>query len=191
LIITISKAADRMFATPFSGPHILFDMEDKERHLAVFVYGTLKRGHANHRQLCGGYVDAQPAQVWGRLYQLARQGYPKLVVPEQSIIWRATGTVVTDLQQFATLKEELAGAESTNQPAGWSLIDGELLTFDDPVRRLAAFDALETFQPDGSGEYVRVVVRCASPAAQLVWTYVAPPGWSAGENPPLGSVWNG
>jgi gamma-glutamylcyclotransferase (GGCT)/AIG2-like uncharacterized protein YtfP len=43
-----------------------------ESHLPLFVYGTLRRGHENHRYLEGRYVRAIPAELRGyaRLHAL-------------------------------------------------------------------------------------------------------------------------
>ena len=36
--------------------------------IRLFVYGTLKRGQANHPRFCANATDIVPAVTWGRLY---------------------------------------------------------------------------------------------------------------------------
>jgi hypothetical protein len=54
--------------------------------ISIFVYGTLKRGYANHDRFCHNAIDIQPATVLGRLYDLG--AYPALEVPDESILAR-------------------------------------------------------------------------------------------------------
>lgn len=46
----------------------------------LFIYGTLRRGHAMHR-LLDGCVPHAPGRIGGRLYAVA--GYPGLVLSDQ------------------------------------------------------------------------------------------------------------
>lgn len=140
--------------------------------LQLFVYGTLKRGYENHRKFCDGYLEVKPAQVHGRLYLLVDRGYPILDVAPGQIAMHGSASIASDLR----LSEEIAATKRHNHaiPGIDELIEGEILTFSDAVPRLRAFDELESFYPDGGGEYLRVLIWTAPPDPQLVWTYIAP-----------------
>lgn len=56
--------------------------------------------------------------------------------------------------------------------AGWDIVQGELMTFDDPVIRLPALDRLEGYVPGERGLYERVLITVdtdGEPA--LAWAY--------------------
>src|SRR5277367_464417 len=140
--------------------------------ISVFVYGTLKRGQRNHGRYCQGAVSIEPARALGRLYQLP-QGYPMLDVPPASLL--AVGS--TDAVADARRQYEPSDPTATPTLAleDWLLVQGEIITFDDPVERLIALDRLEAYLPSNcSGEYWRVLVRLIEPAGALAWTYIAP-----------------
>ena len=133
----------------------------------MFVYGTLKRGHANHDLFCRGYLGVEEASVRGRLYDLPL-GYPALVVPEEDV--RAIGTAdpAGDVSEQRRLNR--AAVRRADDPR----VHGELFTFDDPEARLPALDRLEGFDPDGPSPYRRVLIpaETAGGAGVLVWAYV-------------------
>lgn len=141
--------------------------------LRLFVYGTLKRGQRNHGRYCQGLTRARAARVLGRLYNLPA-GYPMLAVPPESVLACGTADLAADLG----LQDATYGAADSPAAAGttWSLIEGELFEFADPLPALRACDALEEFEPGGGGTYDRVLLRLAEPAGLVVWTYVAPGG---------------
>ena len=147
-----------------------------DSHLRLFVYGTLKRGFGNHRRLCRGLVRAEAAEIRGKLYDLPA-GYPALVIPEASIL--AVGTSqphadVTLLSRFET--QPLVPPYADNAAGGhggWGRVEGEILTFSDPVY-LRAFDRLENFLPGRRSHYQRVLARVSTRRNRVVpaWLYV-------------------
>ncbi len=139
----------------------------------VFVYGTLKRGGRYHAAYCRGVESIADATVVGRLFALPA-GYPMLVVPEASILARASGQAETDLAKMAAIQaSDVQGPHLFEPP--WRAIRGELLRFADPGV-LVRLDRLEEFIPGGGGLYERVIVATLGPQGQAVWTYVAPGG---------------
>jgi gamma-glutamylcyclotransferase (GGCT)/AIG2-like uncharacterized protein YtfP len=140
----------------------------------LFVYGTLKQGERNFAQFCHGVLAIEPARVLGRLYDLP-YGYPMLQVPPEHVL--AIGTC--DYLRDAALPELLHDPHAPLPPpvAGdWELISGEIHTYDDPAKRMAAMDPLENFRPGGDSLYHRVVLRLQPPHNRLIWTYVAADG---------------
>lgn len=140
--------------------------------LDVFVYGTLKRGQRNHERFCRGALAVREATVRGRLYDLPF-GYPALVVPKEDV--RATGT--GDYLLDARARSHSQTGPQKDFP-DWDVVHGELLTFDDPGKRLPALDALEGFRPGERGFYSRVLVPATLTEAGVAieaWTYVADP----------------
>jgi gamma-glutamylcyclotransferase (GGCT)/AIG2-like uncharacterized protein YtfP len=136
--------------------------------LDVFVYGTLKRDQRNHERFCRGALAMREATVPGRLYDLPF-GFPALVVPKEAV--QATGT--TDYLFDARASSHAQTGPQEVSPA-WDIVYGELLTFDDPKKRLPDLDALEGFRPDEGGFYRRVLVPATLAGAStnvLAWTY--------------------
>lgn len=155
-----------------------------DQPLRIFVYGTLMRDWWNHPRYCEGYLDAQEAEVLGRLYQLP-QGYPMLTVPEEAQLAAGTASAHADvatqarLDRVLALHPDLGGAIAL--PDAWRPIHGELLTFTDPATRLRALDRLEGFLPGASSMYLRVLVPvmlAGSDVPRAAWAYVAPPAGS-------------
>jgi gamma-glutamylcyclotransferase (GGCT)/AIG2-like uncharacterized protein YtfP len=149
----------------------------RDSQLCLFVYGTLKRGFGNHRRLCQGLVSAEPAQIRGKLYDLPA-GYPALVIPEASILALGTAQPRADV----ALQSQFDGqplvpsyaANAAGGHGGWGRVEGEVLTFSDPVC-LRAFDRLENFLPGRRSHYQRVLARVStrrSRAAVVAWLYV-------------------
>jgi len=152
------------------------------RPIRLFVYGTLKRGQANHARFCANATDIVPAVTWGRLYALDL-GFPALEVPPALILAHGTDDPLADAAAQGRRPE--IGFE---RPDGdWDLVAGELMTFADPVRDLPAIDRLEGFRPGGYCLYRRVLVpiQCGSrtvPAwsydgAALSGRWARAPGW--------------
>jgi gamma-glutamylcyclotransferase (GGCT)/AIG2-like uncharacterized protein YtfP len=130
--------------------------------LFMFFYGTLMQGQSNHERFCRTALRVVPATTLGRLYQLPF-GFPGLRVHHQNV--RAVGT--TDYLADAEKQRETPPVPPTND-----LVHGELFTFEDPVRRLIAFDALEGYIPDENGLYRRVLVPARTrEGTVLAWTY--------------------
>ncbi len=151
--------------------------------VSIFVYGTLKRGFANHDRFCRNAIDIQPATVWGRLYDLG--AYPALEVPEESILAHGTTDPLADTATQARVAAHMpAGTLNTPPPgdlsacghaqAGWNLIQGELITFPDLTRNLPPLDYLEGFRPGQDPLYRRVLVIARGRDITIpAWLYVA------------------
>ena len=159
--------------TPNETPPKNTNHEDStELTISVLVYGTLKRGFANHDRFCRNAIDIQPATVLGRLYDLG--AYPALEVPGESILAHGTSDPLADaLTQARYAAHMPASAINTPPPGDWDPIHGELVTFPDPARNLPALDYLEGFHPGGTSLYRRVLVAAVvknGPAC--AWTYV-------------------
>lgn len=104
--------------------------------------------------------------VRGRLYDLT-YGFPALRVYEREIQAIGTTNYLAD-----TAKQHrdfyVSGACSRIQDT----VHGELMTFDDPERRLIALDALEGYVPGEEGLYKRVLVPVEiAGETVLAWTY--------------------
>ena len=137
-------------------------------HLRVFVYGTLKRGQANHERFCRGLLSAREATVRGRLYDLPF-GFPALVVPGEDVYATGTTDYLADAaEQHNTRAKPLAPLPDRD------LVHGELLTFDDPVERLPALDSLEGFRPAENSFYRRILITAVlekTGEGVLSWVY--------------------
>ena len=144
--------------------------------IALFVYGTLKRGYSNHNGYCRGVLAIENAIVRGQLY-IRPDRIPFLEVPEEDIL--ATGTA--DPAADAVTQERLARdigsrrlAKSPHDPRAScrDVVHGELLVFDDPEIRLPSIDRLEGFQPGGRSLYRRVLVPVrVKESFTVAWTY--------------------
>ena len=137
-----------------------------EPKLALFFYGTLKRGQTNHDRFCGGFASAEEATVRGRLYDLPF-GFPALVVPEEDV--RAVGT--NDPSHDAAVQRRLAPPDAL-LPKG-PRVFGELFVFHQVDERLPALDRFEGFDPVAdTGLYRRVLVPIETPRKTLLaWVY--------------------
>jgi len=145
--------------------------------IRLFVYGTLKRGFANHARYCEGIDDVAPARVRGRLYDLPA-GYPMLVVPPGDVIARGTTHPEADARTLAEWETRWKAPRTPRceDAQDWGPVTGEVLTISDPAIRLPGIEALEQFEPGGTGMYDRVLVPVLEGAFRLAWTYVAPEG---------------
>ncbi|MDE2665184.1 MAG: gamma-glutamylcyclotransferase [Acidobacteriota bacterium] len=142
--------------------------------LALFVYGTLKRGFRNHQAFCRGFVEFREATVRGRLYE--GPGYPILKVPEADILAQGTTDPLADAATQTRLSHRVqAGLQRLPEGATgeiWDIVCGELFTFDDPRTRLHPIDRLEGFHPGGRSLYRRVLVPATVEGArQPAWVY--------------------
>ena len=146
--------------------------------LAIFVYGTLKQGHGNHRTFCKDAVRVEEATVTGRLYQ--GPGFPLLEVPEPNILAFGSRSVHRDvaLQKKIASVPALAGEEidsrDTNATSDWDTVYGELILFDNAARALPLIDQLEGYRPgDERSMYIRVLVPVMtySGLPVLAWAY--------------------
>ncbi|MDE3256992.1 MAG: gamma-glutamylcyclotransferase [Gemmatimonadota bacterium] len=145
--------------------------------IALFVYGTLKRGYSNHDGYCHGVQSIEEALVRGQLY-IRPDRIPFLEVPEQDVLATGTADPAADAaaQQRAARGFEIRQqAESPAVPpvSGRGVVRGESLVFDDPETRLPAIDRLEGFQPGGRSLYRRVLVPVrVKDSFTVAWTYV-------------------
>src|ERR687893_1924686 len=125
--------------------------------LAMFVYGTLKRGERNHERYCSSARHAEEGAVRGKLYDLPHFAYPELIVPEESI--RALGT--NEYAGDVELQERLSRERQPTLEG--PMVFGEIFFFDDPVSRLRAIDRLEGYDPaDSSSHYRRTLLSVAA-----------------------------
>jgi len=134
----------------------------------MFFYGTLKRGGINHPYCRGGLMTAE-ARIEGLLYDLP-QGYPAIVVPEETVLAVGTDDPLRDAREANALTR--AGLAEPGTPT----VYGELYTFDDPRERLPTLDELEDFSPnDPSSPYRRVLVpvRADGGGVTPAWAYAA------------------
>ena len=135
--------------------------------LRLFVYGTLKRGHGNHRRFCQFNWPVTPAIVWGRLYALPA-GFPALELPPGAILAHGSADPAHDAQVQAQWPSVPGG-----RPTGdWDPIAGELITLPDAARYLPAIDRLEDFRPGRRCLYDRVLVTVHTPNEIVpAWMY--------------------
>lgn len=153
--------------------------------ISLFVYGTLKRGYANHDDYCRGVLAIERAQVQGYLY-LRPDRIPFLEVPERDILAIGTADPSADAatqHRYIRLSDAQQSAARRNLPpeTGGGVVHGELLVCDDPETRLRAIDRLEGFRPGGRSLYRRVLVPVrVNQAWQVAWVYAiekTPPEW--------------
>jgi len=134
--------------------------------LKIFVYGTLKRGQSNHDRLCRGVLEVKAATALGRLYELP-YGFPGLQVPESAIHAIGTTDYLADVE-----KQQNAVCSPVASAAEWDVIQGELMTFDDPSIRLPALDRLEGYMPGERSLYERVLITVEINGEFVVaWAY--------------------
>lgn len=97
--------------------------------LRVFVYETLKLGHANHEQLTRGLRSCEPAALPGRVVDRP-EGYPELYVPPWTILDRGSADFLHDLELLDEpgLTPSMAELQQNLAPP-WHWVRGELLTF--------------------------------------------------------------
>lgn len=139
------------------------------------MYGTLKHSQPAHRRYCVGCIDVQPATVLGRLY-LSHAGYPTLVVPDQTILARATAEAAADLEVERVAAADVQGEKNERPKVGdWLPVEGEVLSFESQSRLLAVLDRYEDCKPGLPSLYERVLVSVYVGDRSLpAWTYVSP-----------------
>jgi gamma-glutamylcyclotransferase (GGCT)/AIG2-like uncharacterized protein YtfP len=152
--------------------------------LNIFVYGSLKRGFANHSYFCSGYITLQNATVRGRLFALP--SFPALWIPESNILTRGTGDYLADVAKQSSFPR--GGSSGSGDEFG--SVSGELLTFADPIVRLAALDRLEGFNPGGESFYQRVMAYVKAGEHRVpAWLYVFEDHQFEGLTELPGGVW--
>lgn len=147
--------------------------------LTLFVYGTLKRGGSNHAIYCSDVVGVKPARVPGRLWVLPA-GFPMLEVPRGLRLAEGSDDHAGDAQLSGPFTSQV-WPPRIDPPFGW--VQGEMMTFLDPLHTLREMDGLECFQPGRPSLYARSLIAAQSEdgAWFATWAYVAPgapePDW--------------
>ncbi|MHC1729687.1 MAG: gamma-glutamylcyclotransferase [Syntrophobacteraceae bacterium] len=145
--------------------------------LRVFVYGTLKKGFSNHDRYCSGLLQAEPASVRGRLFKLTPT-VPVMLIPEEDVLAYGTTNICADLEtqeKFESAFKRQEAEQTRTEKGSWRCIQGDLLIFGDPEKRLPLLDELEEFHPGGSSTYLRVLVSTVlrEGSRSCAWTYIA------------------
>jgi len=144
--------------------------------IALFVYGTLKRGFSNHDDYCRGVLPVENALVRGCLY-IRPDRIPFLEVSERDVLATGTADPAADAAAQHRLARDIESRRLAETPpvpraSGRSVVRGELLVFDDPEIRLPAIDRLEGFRPGGRSLYRRVLVPVrVKETFTVAWTY--------------------
>jgi len=141
-------------------------------HLAV--YGTLKRGHWNHKVFCANAVRVEPLLLPGRLYAF-ESGIPALVLNASDILAFGTCDPLSDAATQYEIALLMAEQGSCVQRADRCLVHAELITFADPAADVLPIDRLEGFRPGQDSVYDRVLVAAVAGSGEVspVWCYVA------------------
>jgi gamma-glutamylcyclotransferase (GGCT)/AIG2-like uncharacterized protein YtfP len=164
--------------------------------LRVFVYGSLKQGFTYHDDYCRGVLSIEPAAVRGLLFEHP-SGFPVVKVDRDDVLAEGTEDPAADMAVqramgsrvcVASAQPGISAAEGlpgicpaqgslrkASLPFGpWRLVQGELMTFDDPEVRLPALDRLEGFHPDEPTLYRRALLPVQPVSGLLVaaWVYV-------------------
>ncbi len=148
------------------------------RELRIFVYGTLKKGFSNHESYCRGVLRIEPATLRGRLFKLL-PNIPVMIVPHDEIIASGSTDLCADMQLLAhpgpAWGREASGDRVAGNHGNWKTINGEILFFDDPEKRLPLMDSLEEFRPGEASTYLRVLMEVYPTAGPplTAWTYIA------------------
>ncbi len=146
--------------------------------LRIFVYGTLKKGFSNHESYCKGVLRIVPATLRGRLYKLLPD-IPVMIVPDSVILASGSADIGEDMRLLAqsgrASRAEAPGNEISGSDGNWNTINGEILFFGDPEKRLPLVDSLEEFRPGEASTYLRVLLEVlpVDGPPLTVWTYVA------------------
>ncbi|WP_019571107.1 gamma-glutamylcyclotransferase [Thioalkalivibrio sp. ALMg3] len=130
----------------------------------LFVYGTLKRGFANHRACCERAIKIRTASIAGAIFDLP-VGYPAVQLPGASIPLEAGADPVRDAGRQRLVRT----------PASARPVHGEWIRLPDPARTLPLIDALEGVRADGRGEYRRALVPARTQEGpRALWVYWMP-----------------
>ncbi|MFO7954082.1 gamma-glutamylcyclotransferase [Thioalkalivibrio sp.] len=138
----------------------------------LFVYGTLKRGFANHRALCRRAIKIRAASIAGAIFDLP-VGYPAVQIPGESILLEAGADPVRDAGRQRLVRKPEPPGPAREQ------VHGEWIRLPNPARTLPALDALEGVRADGRGEYRRALVPAwTEEGPRALWVY-----WMLGRPP--------
>jgi len=146
--------------------------------LAVFVYGTLKRGEENHDAFCAGVHEAVDAVTRGRLFHLPA-GYPALAIRPDDVLAHAIGDATRDLVIQQEWEQRLRSGAAEEAEIGAegaeAIVFGERFLFNDAAERLRRLDGLEGFRPGRPSLYHRVLIRTWVGENRVLrpsWTYI-------------------
>jgi gamma-glutamylcyclotransferase (GGCT)/AIG2-like uncharacterized protein YtfP len=161
--------------TAAGGAHCPLPLLDHVTRL--FAYGTLRTGYEAHAQCCRGVLGAEPARVWGRLFELPH-GYPALQVPAAAVIVEAGRGAEPDHAAYlaAVAKGPTVASMAGRGNGELRPILGELITLADPLSAWEPLDRWEGIGEGGDELYRRVLVAVESMdgAPTVAWTYVVP-----------------
>lgn len=148
----------------------------KGPRLELIAYGSLRPGGKNHDRFCTGLIRSAPATIFGRLAWFTPE-IPIAAVPAASILALGSQAYLHDVASGQEIPPEriawaIRAVEKSRQH--WPLVEGDLLSFDDPATRLAALDRLEGFAPSGESLYLRVLVPIVDLPGRSAWVYVSP-----------------
>ncbi len=143
----------------------------------LFAYGTLRSSHSEHHQFCPNALSVTPARVLGILFEL-KEGYPILVIPPECALRSATLDCLQDWQEA----RKLPLPQTIEPTPGLRLIEGELIELPLEYHSLDKTDAWESFQPERSTTYRRLIIPAVQTDGSIVptWAYGAfqPPAQS-------------
>ena len=145
--------------------------------LRLFVYGTLKSGFCNHERYCANVSQISPAWLCGKLFKLTTQ-IPMMTIPAGNILARGTENPAKDIETQEYFESLLRNGRSKGYAPGavpHGRVQGQLLTFGDPLSRLPFIDSLEEFNPGKQSTYARVLVHAnlSGDRQTCAWTYIA------------------
>jgi gamma-glutamylcyclotransferase (GGCT)/AIG2-like uncharacterized protein YtfP len=140
--------------------------------LTLFVYGTLKQGGENFATYCSDAVGIKKARVPGRLWVLPA-GFPMLEVPRGLSLAEGTQEYSTDASLSGPFTSKI-WPPRIDEPFGW--VEGEVMSFLDPVGVLRMMDDLEGFNPGRPSLYARRLLAVESEDGiwMAAWAYTAP-----------------
>jgi len=149
-------------------------MEQKTQTLTLkyFVYGTLKKGHGNHR-IAGRPDKIEPALVVGNL---RAGGVPFLELPEDNKLFMGTGSPAQDMKNLAKAKN--AFERRFNYLEDFSIVKGEVFTYKGDAEYLATvttrMDRLEGYNPNNPyyAVYTRIVTLTTDGTPVMVYDAV-------------------
>ena len=141
------------------------------------------RGECQHGLVAPCLIRAEPARVWGRLYQL-EAGYPALEVPEESLLATSTGDALIDAAtgQWKRLQPPRMFA------GDWGWVHGETAELRDPKVCVPPLDDYEEVRSGDACLYRRVLLATVCERDTVpAWTYIRETG-AGGVRIPSG-VW--
>ncbi|WP_024325975.1 gamma-glutamylcyclotransferase [Thioalkalivibrio sp. AKL19] len=137
----------------------------------LFVYGTLKRGFANHRAFCERATKIRTASIAGTMFDLS-VGYPAVQIPGDSILLEAGPDPVRDAGRQRLVRNPVPPGRAGD---ACGRVQGEWIRLPDPACTLPPVDALEGLRRDRRGEYRRALVPAwTEEGPRALWVYWMP-----------------